>query len=226
MKVLIFDVETTGLNPKNDEIIEFGLILANYENGKLKKVKEDGFLIKQDFPIPKKITEITKITDDMLNKKGISKVDAYKRLKPFLEDISLVVGYNLNFDIHFLLYFIKKFDPNFVYKNNKYLCLMTVYKDFNRFPHRLENAIEKLGVDAINSHRAIDDAIATFHVFNKISDLMPKYTNDCNANILDYTNYFGFNPNYPEPKYKQKEIFYIAQRGNWRDVWKVIKKTK
>ena len=57
--ILVFDFETTGVNPSTDEIIEIGAIKLELVNGDYKVVDELSVLVKQDHPLPPKITEIT-----------------------------------------------------------------------------------------------------------------------------------------------------------------------
>ena len=58
----IVDIETTGLSPDNDNIIEIGALRVR-DN---KIVAEFSQLIKASKPLSKTISQITGITDDML----------------------------------------------------------------------------------------------------------------------------------------------------------------
>ena len=70
------------------------------------------------------------------------------------------------------------------------LDLLTVYRDRHDFPHRLANAIEVYGLSGkvVNSHRAIDDVIATVAVMEAMEAERP--------NLDKYINLFGYNPKY------------------------------
>ncbi|HBK03146.1 MAG TPA: 3'-5' exonuclease, partial [Clostridiales bacterium] len=65
-----------------------------------------------------------------------------------------------------------------------------VYKDRHAYPHRLCNAIEVYGLTGkvVNSHRAVDDVLATVAVMAE----MEKEKDD----LLRYVNLFGYNPKY------------------------------
>lgn len=92
----IVDIETTGLSPDNDNIIEIGALRVR-DN---KIVAEFSQLIKASKPLSKTISQITGITDDML-------ADAKElddTLSDFLRfvDNDTVVGHNIAFDANFI----------------------------------------------------------------------------------------------------------------------------
>jgi DNA polymerase III epsilon subunit-like protein len=65
-----------------------------------------------------------------------------------------------------------------------------VYKDRKPYPHKLCNAIEAYGLTGkvVNSHRAIDDVLATVAVM----EAMAAQKDD----LCHYINLFGYNPKY------------------------------
>lgn len=94
--VLVIDLETTGLDPSYDEIIE--LAAVRVENKAI--VPEFQSLVKPSFPIDGFITELTGITNEMLS--NAPSVDAV--LPSFFDYAgqSTVVAHNANFDVNFL----------------------------------------------------------------------------------------------------------------------------
>jgi DNA polymerase III epsilon subunit-like protein len=65
----VVDVETTGTNPDHDKIIELGICLFEYdrETGRIYKVLGSWeWLEDPRFPIPREITDITGITNEMV----------------------------------------------------------------------------------------------------------------------------------------------------------------
>lgn len=95
-KYIVVDIETTGLSPAYDEIIEIAAI--KYERG----IEVDKYvsLVKPSFEIDEYITELTGITNDMLEDAPSIELC----IKEFQEFVGLdcIVGYNVNFDINFL----------------------------------------------------------------------------------------------------------------------------
>jgi len=103
-ELVFFDVETTGLNPINDEIIEIGAVKVR--NGV--KIGEFQSLIKPSKPISGEITQLTGITNELLQKEGNDRDEV---LKKFLEFVgrSKLIGHNaIEFDLKFLNNQLKK----------------------------------------------------------------------------------------------------------------------
>ena len=125
---LILDFETSGLNPYHDEIIEIAA----------KKFRCDDqytTLVKYKRSLDKKIVEITKITDDMLIKEGISQRTAFHDFGEFiktsfnLEKPLYVLAHNGN---SFDFIFLKKILATFDFKLEiKYIDTVSVSKFVN-----------------------------------------------------------------------------------------------
>ena len=95
---VIFDLETTGLDPSKHEIIEIGAIRVNRDSD-----THDTFqaLIKPRKKIPKKITELTGITQKMVDTDGQSLEATILDFIKFVGDLNLV-AFNAEFDMAFL----------------------------------------------------------------------------------------------------------------------------
>ena len=80
-------------------------------------------------------------------------------------------------------------DPT-ILKGKDKLDLLTVYRDRREYPHKLCSAIENYGLSGkvVNSHRAIDDVIATVAVMEAMEAERP--------DLEKYINIFGYNPKY------------------------------
>ncbi len=93
---VVFDFETTGLSARYNKIIEFGAVKISH--GSI--VDRIDILINPGCKIPKKIQEITNITDAMLI--DAPKIEeALPRIMSFIGD-ALLVTHNASFDIAFL----------------------------------------------------------------------------------------------------------------------------
>jgi inhibitor of KinA sporulation pathway (predicted exonuclease) len=77
-----------------------------------------------------------------------------------------------------------------ILKGKDKLDLLTVYKDRRSFPHKLCSAIEAYGLTGkvVNSHRAVDDVLATLEVMRCMEEEKP--------DLERYINLFGYNPKY------------------------------
>lgn len=216
-RLFFFDLETTGLNFKEDRIIELGLVCFEYNARimKFEKKEEIDKFVRISFPIPEKIVELTHITDNMLLEKGIGEKEIYKIVNERIDSRTLVIGYNVQFDINFLteLFRRERNEPDFMF-NVDLLDVMAIYKDLHDYPSRLKDAIETFDIDIPNSHRAIDDILATCEVLRCLMK-------ECMKNNIEYTDYinvFGFNYKYGVSGERQPRVMYVKQDCGKRDI--------
>lgn len=204
--IIVLDTETSGLSFKNDEIIELAMLrVGNSASGFEILDEYDEFIrLSPGRILPEKISQLTGITPLMLETQGVEKVQAAAALEEmFSVEKPLVVAYNTQFDMCFLYYFLAKYGNPAVLRNIKMLDAMTVYKDRRPFPHKLCNAIEEYRVDAVNSHRAIDDTRAAF----KLLMAMGEEKDD----LINYINLFGYSPKYGVSGSKISSVTYKPQ---------------
>ena len=191
-RLVLFDTETTGLQYSRDEIIEFAAVVVEPRDGKPTIIQEYDELIALSPGgfVPPKITELTGISTQDLREKGLPKTRVARDVSEMLQGNCLLLAYNAHFDLSFLYYFLLRHGDPMVLKGKDKLDLLTVYKDRHSYPHKLCNAIEVYGLSGkvVNSHRAVDDVIATVAVMEE----MEKEQND----FLSYVNLFGYNPKY------------------------------
>ena len=101
---VVFDFETTGFNAGGaDSIIEIGAV--KMKGGEILERYDE--LINPGRPLPAKITEITNITDLMLEDKD-NEENAVKRFIEWFGDLPMV-AHNAKFDVSFLEMAYKKY---------------------------------------------------------------------------------------------------------------------
>ena len=164
--VIVFDLETSGLEPKKDEIIDFGLVALTRRG-----LKDYSYLVKPSKRITSDISDLTHITNRMLEQNGISPMTLASKLYEILSSKSVLIsGYNVNFDLGFLFELAKKYDFKKKISNCDFLDIMTVFKDDKiQYPHKLNDALNYYKItDEANSHRAIDDTKATVAVLQEM----------------------------------------------------------
>ena len=94
--LLAFDLDTTGLNPATDEIIEIGA--ARFRDGEV--VDRFQSLVKPSIPIPADITHLTGIhQEDVEGQPTID--DLLPRIETYFSD-SPVIAHNAGFDLSFM----------------------------------------------------------------------------------------------------------------------------
>ncbi len=206
--LVVFDTETTGIHPKYEEIIEIGAIHLRREGTDFVQDQELSCLIQLPTgrSVPKKIVELTGITQEMLDYEGIGRYEAAQKLHDFLVgEKVLCCAYNAQFDLNFIYYFLARFGCVDCLKGLRFFDALTVYRDRRPYPHRLCNAIDayQLNDNAVNSHRAVDDAKATF----LLMQAMAEEHNDLSA----YVNLFGYHPKYGVSGQQISSIQYLPQ---------------
>ena len=161
---VVYDTETTGLNSGTDQMIEIGAV----------KVKNDEIIERFDeliacpTPLPKIITELTNITDEMLVGKDTEE-NVTKRFLEFIGDRPLV-AHNAQFDISFITSAVRKY--NLGEFNNTVIDTMGLAR--NMYPewrnHKLSTLVKNLDVvsDVDKHHRAGYDCEGTSKGFYKL----------------------------------------------------------
>ena len=191
-RLVIFDTETTGLNYSRDEIIQFAAVVVEQAEGEAKVVQEYDELISltPGNSVPAKITELTGISDMDLLERGLPKSRVAQDIARMFSGNTLLLAYNAHFDLSFLFYFLLRHGDPAVLKGKDKLDLLTVYRDRRNFPHKLTNAISAYGLSGkvVNSHRAVDDVLATVAVM----EAMEKEK----ADLENYVNLFGYIPRF------------------------------
>lgn len=202
--IIVLDTETTGIDPKVDEIIELAAIRLAAE-GSAPQTELDMFIsLSSGRKLPPLITDITGITDETLKREGVQKEVACHRLTELMNCSNpLLVAYNAQFDLCFLFYFLQRCGCAEILKAVGMLDAMTVYKDRRAYPHKLSDAVAAYSLSARNTHRAIDDARATLELLCA----MERERDDLNQ----YLNLFGYNPKYGVSGPKISSVKYVPQ---------------
>ena len=191
-RLVLFDTETTGLQYNRDEIIEFAAVVVEpgltepvivQEYDELITLSPGGF-------VPAKIEQLTGITTQDIRERGLPKTRVARDIAEMVQGNTLLLAYNAHFDLSFLFYFLLRNGDPTILKGKDKLDLLTVYRDRHPFPHRLTNAIDTYGLSGqvVNSHRAVDDVIATVAVMKAMGEEKD--------DLLNYVNLFGYNPKY------------------------------
>ena len=173
---VIFDLETTGLSPVNDRIIEIGAVKMC--GGKV----TDSFstFVNPQIPIPFNIESLTGISDSMVENAGTIE----EILPEFLEFCkgAVMVAHNAGFDVGFIK---EKTDAIL---GRKFECTVvdTVALSRALLPSlgkfTLDHVAKALGVPPFNHHRAVDDAEACADIFAALIDkLRARGINDLDA---------------------------------------------
>ncbi|MBP3337582.1 MAG: PolC-type DNA polymerase III [Clostridia bacterium] len=174
---VVFDIETTGLSAKFGEIIEIAGV--KIEGGKT--VDTFSKFVKPQKGVPYRITELTNITNNMLE--DADPIDVV--LKEFFEFASgcVLVAHNANFDVGFIRKKAEELSMpcDFCYIDTLALSrkLLPAVKR-----HKLDRVAKYLGFSFEGHHRAINDAEVTARIFLHFVDLL----NQTAINNVKYIN--------------------------------------
>ncbi len=155
--IIAIDVETTGISPEKERIIEIGAFRP--ETGEIFRT-----LINPGRPLPDKITELTGITDDMLVD-APEEAEAIQRLLEFMGDDTVLLGHNVSFDHSFLVQAIRRCGfPEPVFQGIDTLKLSRVLCP--ELPNKkLETMVDHFGLTNERAHRAFEDAKVTVELY-------------------------------------------------------------
>ena len=150
-KYVVVDIETTGLSPQQNEIIEISAI--RYENGR----KKDTFstLIKPENEIPYFITRLTGISNKMVTgAPGIK--EAVTDFMNYVSD-DIIIGYNVNFDVNFI--YDKLLENCSVKLGNDFVDVLRIARVLltNLSSHKQTAVAEYYGLSTSGAHRAMKD---------------------------------------------------------------------
>ncbi len=187
-----FDVETTGLDKKNDCIIEIGAV--KMKNGEVID-KFDTFVDPERF-ISYDITQLTGITNEMVA--GAPTIStALLQFKDFIGD-SVLVAHNAQFDMAFIRNNAAKMGIKIQNRSIDTLMLSrAMLTDLKK--HSLDHVAQFFKINQIAHHRADDDALVCGEIFMRLLGIMKK---DGGVETFDDLNrYFAKNyetrlPNY------------------------------
>jgi DNA polymerase-3 subunit epsilon len=184
-----FDIETTGLDPKQDRIVEFGCVKFD----KRGLIARYSTLINPGIPMPEAAGKVNNITDEMLIRQPPLEV-VFPDFLRFIKG-TVIVAHNAQFDCGFvnenlsLLYAAAKktgaskeddlfstgsdgpekadWAPPFPALPNQIADTLLIARRIfpNRGKYNLQDLASGLGIDTANAHRAEDDALVCMKIF-------------------------------------------------------------
>lgn len=155
---VVFDLETTGFDPKTCKIIEIGAL--KYRNDKL--VEELDILVNPNALIPGNITSITGINNEMVSDAPTIDV-ALPEFISFIEDLPLI-AHNAPFDLSFIEQNILNLNMDMITNKNIDTVLLARKYIKETYNHKLETLKKYFHLD-YGSHRSVDDCRTTNYVY-------------------------------------------------------------
>lgn len=162
----VIDIETDGLDYNKNQIIEIGAIKV--EKGNLTEFHK---LIEYKKKLPPEITELTGITQDLLEKYGQPLKSSLIELVDFIGDFN-IVGYGFDFDLRFLNNSLRDF--NLTRLTNKSFDLIRYVKREKMLlgDYKLKTVLTSYGFDDDVPHRALEDAKIIYQLSTKVNKFL------------------------------------------------------
>ena len=159
----VVDIETTGLSPQKDDIIELSALKVR-DN---KVVEEFSTLLKSSKGVISFISGLTGITNSMLNNAPIIE-DVLPEFLAFIGN-DIILGHNVNFDMRFI-----KAKTQLVLNKmveNSIMDTMIFAKRNLELPNfKLTTIAQYYDIDTKNNHRGLKDCYITFEVYHKLRE--------------------------------------------------------
>ncbi len=222
---IFFDLETTGVDLKNDRIVEICAI--KYRKDKTKETIQKYF--NPNYPVSERALEIHGLSNDILSKYSTFEEYSEELFKFF--DGCDIGGYNcIRFDIPILF---EEFSRYKKYLNVFNINIIDSYNLLNKFETRKLNDVYKkfFGEDINNQHDATEDIEATIRIFERqieeynlsdknikeISNIIRSTSNG--ERILDLSGWFKVSDDgdylFDKGKYKDQKVFDNISYLNW-----------
>ena len=163
---VVIDLETTGLNSSSDEIIELAAIrIINHEIADQLEI-----LVKTEKGVPKVITELTGITEEILEEKGVVLSSAMEKFCKFIGE-SAIVGHNIAFDRSFLKEACRKTNRMNLKNPAKDTLDLARRRIDDIDDYKLHALADYFQIKVEEEHRALSDCITTFQVYEKLNEI-------------------------------------------------------
>jgi CRISPR-associated protein Cas2 len=162
---VIIDLETTGLSPVQDKILEFGAIRVRGNQ----KVDTFSMSIRQEKGVPQTITALTGIDNVLVEREGQPLEEV---LTDFLEFIgeNLIVGYNLAFDMRFVQEACRTCGIHPPTNHCVDLLNLARRKVFDVPDYKLTTLVTRFSLDVSAPHRALNDCQILFSLYEKLNE--------------------------------------------------------
>ena len=163
------DCETTGLNPKKDEILSIGAVII--KKNKILMSKTFNLFLKPSRDISTESIKIHQIRPIDLDN-ALEAKDAILQLLKFIGSRT-IVGYYIKFDIAIISKYIKQYIgiklPNeSVEVSSLYYKSRPKNSEYQFIDLKFDSIIKQLDIPVLGKHDALNDAIMTAMIFLKL----------------------------------------------------------
>lgn len=163
---VVIDLETTGLDPSVDKIIEVGLV--HVKQGVIQN--QYHCYVNTMRNIPDEIKKLTGITNQVIEKEGVTEEKAFEDTMRFIEQKE-IVGYNTKFDISFLEALGSRIGQDLTITKCKDIMDMARRKIKGLENYKLKTVADYFACDTSTMHRALQDCILIHEVYEELNKM-------------------------------------------------------
>jgi len=161
---VVLDTETTGVDPRNDDVIEVAAVRVRC--GKM--IESYQALVKPTRPVGDS-ESVHGLSDSLLAEQGRDPAEVFAELQSFLGDTP-VAGHNVRFDLRMLRGHGSRVGAQFTFAAH-FDSLRYARRLLRMDSYRLGDLSEALDLPVEPTHRALDDVKTTVHLFFHLSAL-------------------------------------------------------
>ncbi len=185
--LVVFDLETTGMNITKDRIVEIGMIKIHPSG----KEEQKHYRINPEIPIPSEVSDIHHIFDEDVKDAPTFKAIA-SELNQFMDNCDIAGFNSIKFDIPFLAEEFLRADVDIDLKRRKLIDVQTI---FHKMEQRTLSAAYQFYCkkELTDAHSAMADTVATLEVLKAQLDHYSDLQND-----VDYLHNFSQHHKYAD----------------------------
>jgi DNA polymerase-3 subunit epsilon len=225
--IISIDLETTGLSPLVDRIIEIGALKVTPSGSSIFQT-----LINPEIPIPPHTIAIHNITDEMV-KDSPTINQVLNDLREFMADMP-IIAHNAKFDMGFIVLGMQRANLDLLANDIYCSCKLARQTHIEVVNHKLSTLVKELNVPLVNHHRATDDAFAALKIFmhslirikTPLSPMLKRYGHLFSLNEFEKLNFEELPTHLTDLEKLVKDAAVIEinySGGNYKNQWRPLK---
>jgi DNA polymerase-3 subunit epsilon len=219
--MLIFDLETTGVDPLHDLPVSAALLEFDAGSRSLLENRETYFLIDPGCEIPPAATAIHGITIEQAREEGISLNDAICQIYDTIVGFNgPVVGMNISYDLTMVDTLSRSILDCELPESLMVLDILVLDRHFDRYrrgSRKLADLARTYGVQSVDAHNALGDTTTTANVLMSMMACYPEIARMNPSELVDKQRewHYDWASQYSEWRQKQGKLPLVPGDYHW-----------